>query len=93
MPVGPTVSHVASPPCLCDVQGWFLEVQGDDPQLVAALHKSITAKYHSMFGDDSHGKRPRRRHPPCGGLAAISGIGIAGRRSLGQPGRRFRRQT
>jgi len=43
-------------PAFDDVQGWFLEVQGDDPQLVAALHKSITAKYHSMFGEDSHGK-------------------------------------
>ena len=41
-------------PAFADVQGWFLEVQGDDPQLVAALHKSITAKYHSMLGQDSH---------------------------------------
>jgi hypothetical protein len=37
------------------VQGWFLEVQGDDSQLVAALHKSIAAKYCSMLGQDSHG--------------------------------------
>lgn len=42
-------------PAFQDVQGWFLEVQGDDPQLVAALHKSIAAKYHSMLGQDSHG--------------------------------------
>ena len=39
-----------------DVQGWFLEVRGDDPELLQSLHKSITAKYRSMFGDDSHGK-------------------------------------
>ena len=38
-----------------DVEGWFLEVQGDDPQLIVALHKSIAAKYHSMLGQDSHG--------------------------------------
>ena len=37
-----------------DVQGWFLEVD-NNPQLVAALHKSLTAKYHSMLGEDSHG--------------------------------------
>ena len=42
-------------PAFDDVQGWFLEVQGDDPQLLAALHKSITAKYCSMLGEDSHG--------------------------------------
>ena len=41
-----------------DVQGWFLEVQGDNPQLVAALHKSIATKYHSMLGQDSHGCGP-----------------------------------
>ena len=38
-----------------DVQGWFLEVRGDDPQLVAALHKSVAAKYCSTLGTDSHG--------------------------------------
>jgi len=38
-----------------DVQGWFLEVQGDNPRLVAALHKSMVAKYCSMLGEDSHG--------------------------------------
>ena len=43
-------------PTFDDVQGWFLEVQGDDPELLASLHKSITAKYRSMFGEDSHGK-------------------------------------
>ena len=43
-------------PAFADVQGWFLEVQGDNPQLMAALHSSIAAKYRSMFGDDSHGK-------------------------------------
>ena len=42
-------------PDFADVQGWFLEVQGDNPRLVAALHKSITAKYCSMLGQDSHG--------------------------------------
>ena len=43
-------------PAFDDVQGWFLEVKGDDSQLLAALHKSITAKYRTMFGEDSHGK-------------------------------------
>ena len=42
-------------PDFSDVQGWFLEVHGDDPQLLMALHKSITAKYCSMLGQDSHG--------------------------------------
>ena len=45
-------------PAFDDVQGWFLEVQGDNPQLVAALYKSIAAKYHSMLGQDSHGCGP-----------------------------------
>ena len=48
-------------PAFADVQGWFLEVQGDGRQLLAALHRSIAAKYHSMLGQDSHG---------CGGEAA-----------------------
>ena len=42
-------------PAFDDVQGWFLEVRGDDPQLLTALHKGITAKYCSMLGQDSHG--------------------------------------
>ena len=42
-------------PAFDDVQGWFLEVSGDDPELLEALHKSIAAKYRSMFGEDSHG--------------------------------------
>lgn len=42
-------------PAFDDVQGWFLEVQSDDSQLLTALHKSITAKYCSMLGQDSHG--------------------------------------
>ena len=42
-------------PAFDDVQGWFLEVQGDDPQLLVALHRSIAAKYHSILGQDSHG--------------------------------------
>ena len=42
-------------PAFDDVQGWFLEVQDDDHQLVEALHRSVTAKYCSMLGQDSHG--------------------------------------
>ena len=42
-------------PAFADVQGWFLEVRGDDRQLIIALHKSIVVKYYSMLGQDSHG--------------------------------------
>lgn len=42
-------------PAFDDVQGWFLEVHDDDLQLLAALQKSIIAKYCSMLGQDSHG--------------------------------------
>jgi len=42
-------------PAFVDVQGWFLEVRDGDPQLLATLHRSIVAKYHSMLGQDSHG--------------------------------------
>ena len=38
------------------MQGWFLEVRDDDPELVESLHTSIAAKYRAMFGEDSHGK-------------------------------------
>lgn len=39
-----------------DVQGWFLEVTGDDPELLEALRRSLVAKYRSMFGEDAHGR-------------------------------------
>ena len=42
-------------PAFADVQGWFLEVHGNDRQLIVALHKSIVAKYYSILGQDSHG--------------------------------------
>jgi hypothetical protein len=46
-------------PAFDDVQAWFLEVRGDDgdpdPELVAAIHDSIAAKYRTMFGEDCHG--------------------------------------
>ncbi len=42
-------------PAFADVQGWFLEVRDGDPQLLATLHRSISAKYHTMLGQDSHG--------------------------------------
>ena len=42
-------------PAFAEVQGWFLEVRDGDPQLLATLHRSIAAKYHSMLGQDSHG--------------------------------------
>ncbi len=42
-------------PAFDDVQGWFLEVRGDDPELLLALHRSLASKYHLIFGEDSHG--------------------------------------
>ena len=55
MPVAYRFARCQVHPAFDDVQGWFLEVRGDDPQLLAALHKSVTAKYCSMLGQDSHG--------------------------------------
>ena len=43
-------------PAFSDVQGWFLEVRGDDPELLSALHRGMAAKYRSMLGEDAHGK-------------------------------------
>jgi len=43
-------------PAFDDVQGWFLEVRDDAPELLAALEKAIAAKYRTMFGEDAHGK-------------------------------------
>jgi len=43
-------------PVFPDVQGWFLEVTGDDPELLEALRRSLVAKYRSMFGEDAHGR-------------------------------------
>ena len=38
-----------------DVQGWFLEVRAGDSELLAAFHRSLTSKYHLIFGEDPHG--------------------------------------
>lgn len=43
-------------PAFADVQGWFLEVAENDPELLESLRRSIAAKYRSMFGEDAHGK-------------------------------------
>ena len=42
-------------PAFDDVQGWFLEVRAGDSELLAALHRSLTSKYHLIFGEDPHG--------------------------------------
>jgi hypothetical protein len=82
-------------PAFDDVQGWFLEVRGDDPELLAALHRSITAKYRSMFGEDSHGKPG----PSSAELLAADWLRSAqaelrgGGGGTNQPGRRLRRKT